>query len=72
MMIDIWLTAERDRIHEEVVLLRRRNAALRRLVRGALPDLPPTRPNYARGYPTAFAASVADEAPPAFARLPPI
>nr|XP_032519380.1 dynein regulatory complex protein 1 isoform X2 [Danaus plexippus plexippus] len=57
---------ERERIHNEVSQLRARNTALRRLVRGALPDLP-TRPAPSR----AFAAPVPDLAPPPY-KLPPI
>ncbi|KAI8439455.1 hypothetical protein MSG28_013235 [Choristoneura fumiferana] len=45
---------EREKLHEEVTALRHRNAALRRLVRGALPELPPAQPKYARPYPPAF------------------
>ncbi|KPJ18758.1 Coiled-coil domain-containing protein 164 [Papilio machaon] len=58
---------ERERLHEEVVELRDRNAALRRLVRGALPELPaPRRRNQRR----VFTATMPDLAPsPAF---PPI
>lgn len=64
--------AERERIHEEVVELRQRNAALRRLVRGALPDLPQQVPKYARPRGQSFVAPIPDTAPVAFARLPPI
>ncbi|KAJ8712340.1 hypothetical protein PYW07_005182 [Mythimna separata] len=63
---------ERERIHDEVVELRRRNVALRQLVRGALPKLPTPPPKYARGYPKAFVAPVPDVEPPPYARLPPI
>ncbi|CAG9564696.1 unnamed protein product [Danaus chrysippus] len=57
---------ERERIHNEVSQLRARNTALRRLVRGALPDLP-ARPAPSR----AFTAPVPDLAPPPY-KLPPI
>ncbi|KAL0871228.1 hypothetical protein ABMA27_004989 [Loxostege sticticalis] len=63
---------ERDRLHEEVIILRRRNAALRRLVRGALPELPQPQPRYQRPYPPGLTAPYPDEEPEAFARLPPI
>ncbi|XP_013179690.1 PREDICTED: dynein regulatory complex protein 1 [Papilio xuthus] len=52
---------ERERLHEEVVELRDRNVALRRLVRGALPELPaPRRRNLRR----VFTATMPDLAPP--------
>ncbi|CAH0725742.1 unnamed protein product, partial [Brenthis ino] len=60
---------ERERIHEDVVHLRQRNAALRRLVRGALPDLPALRYSSSR---PAFTAPAPDLAPPPYAKLPPI
>ncbi|XP_028168765.1 dynein regulatory complex protein 1 [Ostrinia furnacalis] len=63
---------ERERLHEEVILLRRRNAALRRLVRGALPELPQPQPRYQRPYPPGFTAPYPDDGPEAYARLPPI
>ncbi|KAM3965868.1 LOW QUALITY PROTEIN: dynein regulatory complex protein 1 [Aphomia sociella] len=63
---------ERERLHEEVVVLRRRNAALRRLVRGALPELQPAPPRYARPGPPGFTAPHPDDAPEPFAKLPPI
>ncbi|XP_047032350.1 dynein regulatory complex protein 1 [Helicoverpa zea] len=63
---------ERERIHEEVVELRRRNVALRQLVRGALPELPTATPKYMRHSPRTFIAPVPDTAPLAYARLPPI
>ncbi|CAH2092948.1 unnamed protein product [Euphydryas editha] len=63
---------ERERIHEDVVQLRQRNAALRGLVRGALPELAPAAPRYARAVPPACPAPAPDLAPPAFAKLPPI
>lgn len=63
------MQAERERIHNDVSRLRQRNAALRRLVRGALPDLPAKR--YSRSQP-AFTAPVPDLAPQPFAKLPPI
>ncbi|XP_075980358.1 dynein regulatory complex protein 1-like [Anticarsia gemmatalis] len=63
---------EREKVHEEVEQLRRRNTALRRLVRGALPELPAVLPKYARPYPPAFTATVPDEAALAQAKLPPI
>ncbi|KAI8439458.1 hypothetical protein MSG28_013235 [Choristoneura fumiferana] len=49
---------EREKLHEEVTALRHRNAALRRLVRGALPELPPAQPKYARPYPPAFTGTM--------------
>ncbi|XP_052756907.1 dynein regulatory complex protein 1 isoform X2 [Galleria mellonella] len=63
---------ERERLHEEVMMLRSRNAALRRLVRGALPDLPSAPPRYVRPAPPAFIASHPDNAPEHYAKLPPI
>ncbi|CAH4029957.1 unnamed protein product [Pieris brassicae] len=51
---------ERDRIHEEVVHLRRRNAALRRLVRGALPELPGAKPRYLQAALPSFTAAAED------------
>ncbi|XP_022822853.1 dynein regulatory complex protein 1 isoform X2 [Spodoptera litura] len=63
---------ERERVHEEVVELRRRNVALRQLVRGALPELPVPVPKYAQPASKSFAAPVPDTAPTAYARLPPI
>ncbi|XP_013199434.2 dynein regulatory complex protein 1 [Amyelois transitella] len=63
---------ERERLHDEVSVLRRRNAALRRVVRGALPELPRAPPRYARAAPAAFTAPCVDNAPEPFARLPPI
>ncbi|KAF9416793.1 hypothetical protein HW555_005923 [Spodoptera exigua] len=63
---------ERERVHEEVVDLRRRNVALRQLVRGALPELPAPLPKYAHPLPKTFVAPVPDTAPTAYARLPPI
>ncbi|CAH0589032.1 unnamed protein product [Chrysodeixis includens] len=68
----LTILQERERIHEEVVELRRRNVALRRLVRGALPDLPQQVPKYARAGLQSFLAPVPDNAPVAYARLPPI
>ncbi|CAG4942479.1 unnamed protein product [Parnassius apollo] len=61
---------ERERLHEDVVELRRRNVALRRLVAGALPKLPPP-PSRQRAERRAFTAPVTDNAP-ASAALPPI
>ncbi|XP_059052716.1 dynein regulatory complex protein 1 [Achroia grisella] len=61
---------ERERIYEEVMTLRSRNAALRRLVRGALPELP--QPSAARAPPAAFTAPRPDLAPHAYSKLPPI
>nr|XP_037876683.1 dynein regulatory complex protein 1 isoform X2 [Bombyx mori] len=63
---------ERECINAEVVVLRRRNAALRRLVRGALPELPAATPQYARQGPSVFTATFTDNAPQAFEKLPPI
>ncbi|CAH0694618.1 unnamed protein product [Spodoptera exigua] len=63
---------ERERVHEEVVDLRRRNVALRQLVRGALPELPAPLPKYAHPLPKTFVAPVPDTAPTAYGRLPPI
>ncbi|CAG9788733.1 unnamed protein product [Diatraea saccharalis] len=63
---------ERERLHDEVVVLRRRNAALRRLVRGALPELPRPQPKYGHPYPPGFTAPYPDEASDPYARLPPI
>uniref|UniRef100_A0A2H1V4W7 SFRICE_000310 n=1 Tax=Spodoptera frugiperda TaxID=7108 RepID=A0A2H1V4W7_SPOFR len=63
---------ERERVHEEVVELRRRNIALRQLVRGALPELPTPLPKYAQPMSKAFVAPVPETAPTAYARLPPI
>ncbi|XP_073961538.1 dynein regulatory complex protein 1 isoform X2 [Choristoneura fumiferana] len=63
---------EREKLHEEVTALRHRNAALRRLVRGALPELPPAQPKYARPYPPAFTGTVEDNEREGYARLPPI
>uniref|UniRef100_A0A2A4JWG6 Dynein regulatory complex protein 1 n=1 Tax=Heliothis virescens TaxID=7102 RepID=A0A2A4JWG6_HELVI len=68
----LCILQERERIHEEVVELRRRNVALRQLIRGALPELPTTTPKYMRPYPKAFVAPVPDTAPLPYARLPPI
>ncbi|CAK1586986.1 unnamed protein product [Parnassius mnemosyne] len=63
---------ERERLHDDVVELRMRNAALRRLVRGALPKLPPPPPpSKQRTDRRAFTAPVTDNAP-ASAALPPI
>ncbi|KAL4721400.1 hypothetical protein ACJJTC_007210, partial [Scirpophaga incertulas] len=64
---------ERERIHDEVVILRQRNAALRRLVRGALPEAPPPQPqpHYARPPPPAFTAPNPDNTHTS-ERLPPI
>ncbi|CAG9111868.1 unnamed protein product [Plutella xylostella] len=42
----LGILQDRDRLHDEVVLLRQRNAALRRLVRGTLPDVPGVLPKY--------------------------
>ncbi|XP_072944853.1 dynein regulatory complex protein 1-like [Epargyreus clarus] len=66
------LLQERERLHEEVCQLRQRNAALRRLVRGALPELAAAAPRPRARRAPAFTATAPDEAPPAFARLPPI
>ncbi|XP_047992408.1 dynein regulatory complex protein 1 [Leguminivora glycinivorella] len=63
---------ERERLHEEVCGLRRRNAALRRLMRGALPELPTVQPKYMGPYPQMFTSTVPDEAHTAYSRLPPI
>ncbi|XP_063537087.1 dynein regulatory complex protein 1 [Cydia strobilella] len=63
---------ERERLHEEVCGLRRRNAALRRLMRGALPELPVVLPKYMGSYPKAFTGTIPDDAPSAYSRLPPI
>ncbi|XP_061718867.1 dynein regulatory complex protein 1 [Cydia pomonella] len=63
---------ERERLHEEVCGLRRRNAALRRLMRGALPELPVVQPKYMGSYPQAFTGTIPDDAPSAYSRLPPI
>lgn len=63
---------ERECVNAEVVVLRRRNAALRRLVRGALPELPAATPQYARQGPSVFTATFTDNAPQAFEKLPPI
>lgn len=71
----IWssfVPTERERLHDEVMHLRRRNAALRRLVRGALPELPRAAPKYARACPATFTAPFPDDAQEAFAKLPPI
>ncbi|XP_068618005.1 dynein regulatory complex protein 1-like [Battus philenor] len=59
---------ERERLHEDVVELRMRNAALRRLVRGALPELPPTSRKRIKR--RAFTAPIPDTAPTS--TLPPI
>ncbi|XP_013148112.1 PREDICTED: dynein regulatory complex protein 1 [Papilio polytes] len=58
---------ERERLHEEVVELRDRNASLRRLVRGALPELPAPRRRSLR---RVFTATMPDLAPPSV--FPPI
>ncbi|XP_063625986.1 dynein regulatory complex protein 1 isoform X2 [Cydia splendana] len=63
---------ERERLHEEVCGLRRRNAALRRLMRGALPELPVVQPKYMGSYPKAFTSTIPDDVPSAYSRLPPI
>ncbi|KAJ2945641.1 hypothetical protein O0L34_g468 [Tuta absoluta] len=61
---------EREKVHEEVMVLRRKNAALRRLVRGTLPDItePPPRspPKYLAPEPNRFTAAKFDNAPPGF------
>lgn len=63
--------ADRDRIHEEVVVLRRRNAALRRIMRGTLPtELPPIKPpQYAEPYPEAFMSTQEDFTKPRLPKL---
>ncbi|CAK1555615.1 unnamed protein product [Leptosia nina] len=61
---------ERERIHEEVVRLRQRNAALRRLVRGALPELPTTKPKYMQPTLPSFTAAAEDATK--ISTLPPI
>ncbi|XP_049871921.1 dynein regulatory complex protein 1-like [Pectinophora gossypiella] len=66
---------EREKVHSDVVVLRKRNAALRKLVRGALPDLVPNTgppPQYLRSAPAAFTAAIEDLAPKPTLRLPPI
>lgn len=63
---------ERQRLHDEVVQLRRRNAGLCRLMRGALPELPVVVPKYAHPYPPGFTAPYQDNAPEPFESLPPI
>ncbi|XP_052743485.1 dynein regulatory complex protein 1 [Bicyclus anynana] len=69
----LTILQERERIHSDVVQLRQRNAALRRLVRGALPELPPGAPRFGRASLAAFTATVEDDAPlPFSSKLPPI
>lgn len=68
----VFFFVERERLHTEVVKLRSRNTALRRLIGGVLPELPVAPPKYNRLTPTAFTATYPDEAPVAFAKLPPI
>ncbi|XP_045774505.1 dynein regulatory complex protein 1 isoform X1 [Maniola jurtina] len=70
----LTILQERERIHSEVVQLRHRNAALRRLVRGALPELraAAAAPRAARAPPAAFTASAPDNAPLPLTKLPPI
>nr|XP_026495568.1 dynein regulatory complex protein 1 [Vanessa tameamea] len=68
----LTILQDRERIHEDVLQLRQRNAALRGLVRGALPELPHAAPRYRRPRRTPFVAATPDLAPPPFAKLPPI
>lgn len=59
---------EREKLHDEVVQLRKKNMSLRRLVRGALPELP-TVPHYARTAVPTFTATIADTAPEHLPRI---
>ncbi|CAG4952000.1 unnamed protein product [Colias eurytheme] len=51
---------EREHIHDEVLRLRQKNAALRRLVRGALPKLPSSQPRYMQRALPSFTAATED------------
>ncbi|XP_050347697.1 dynein regulatory complex protein 1 homolog [Nymphalis io] len=68
----LTILQERERIHEDVLQLRQRNASLRGLVRGTLPELPHAVPRYTRPRRTPFVATSPDSAPPPFAKLSPI
>ncbi|XP_053610676.1 dynein regulatory complex protein 1 [Plodia interpunctella] len=68
----LTILQDRSRLHSEVSLLRSRNAALRRLLRGALPELPRAPPRYRRRPPPAFTAPPPDAARQAFTTLPKI
>ncbi|VVD01177.1 unnamed protein product [Leptidea sinapis] len=65
---------ERERIHDEVVILRKKNVALRRLIRGGLPKLPGSKakPQYMQQALPSFTAAVEEFQKNKIDALPPI